>query len=46
VRMTEAELQAMIAGYYAARGWTEEGLIPKAKLEALGLADIARKVGV
>lgn len=46
VRMTEAELQAMIAGYYAARGWTAEGLIPRSKLEALGLADIAREVGV
>jgi aldehyde:ferredoxin oxidoreductase len=46
VHMTEEELRAMIGGYYAARGWTAEGLIPKGKLEALGLADVAGDVGV
>jgi aldehyde:ferredoxin oxidoreductase len=36
-RLTRAELDLMIAGYYAARGWTAEGLVPPAKLAALGL---------
>ena len=40
--MTEDELRIMIDSYYAARGWTADGLIPSAKLEALGLGDIAR----
>ena len=36
----------MIDGYYAARGWTSDGMIPKSQLIALGLDDIAEKVGV
>jgi aldehyde:ferredoxin oxidoreductase len=36
----------MIDDYYVARGWTLEGLIPRAKLVALGLEDIAEQVGV
>lgn len=44
--VTEAELQAMIGGYYAARGWTADGLIPKRQLIALGLGDIAEDIGV
>ena len=31
------ELEGMIDGYYRARGWTPEGLIPGAKLTELGL---------
>ena len=37
VGLTREELDFMIASYYHARGWTEDGLIPKGKLEALGL---------
>ncbi len=44
--VTEAELRAMIAGYYAARGWTADGMIPKRQLIALGLEDVAADVGV
>jgi len=40
------ELRIMLQSYYAARGWTPEGLIPKAKLIELGLEDIAEDVGV
>jgi len=35
-----------IDDYYAARGWTPEGLIPKAKLIELGLDDVAEAIGV
>lgn len=41
-----AELRMMIDDYYAARGWTPEGLIPASKLVALGLEDIAAEIGV
>ncbi len=44
--MQEAELHAMIGGYYAARGWTTDGMVPKSQLIALGLGDIAADVGV
>jgi len=40
------ELRMMIDDYYQARGWTPDGLIPKDKLVALGLEDIAEDVGV
>jgi len=40
------DLRVMIDAYYEARGWTPEGLIPKEKLIALGLEDIAEEVGV
>jgi len=40
------ELRMMIDAYYKARGWTPEGLIPKAKLIELGLDDIAEDIGV
>ena len=39
-------LREMIDAYYQARGWTPEGLIPKQKLIALGLDDIAEDIGV
>jgi aldehyde:ferredoxin oxidoreductase len=35
--LTRAELGTMIASYYAARGWTSEGAVPKDKIEELGL---------
>ena len=40
------DLRSMIDAYYEARGWTSDGLIPKKKLVALGLEDIAEEVGV
>jgi aldehyde:ferredoxin oxidoreductase len=43
VRMQEEELRVMIEAYYTARGWTPDGLIPAAKLAALGLEDMVRK---
>ena len=39
-------LREMIKAYYKARGWTAKGLIPKKKLIALGLDDIAEDIGV
>jgi aldehyde:ferredoxin oxidoreductase len=39
-RLTQAELDEMIAGYYTARGWTRDGLVPPAKLRALGLDEL------
>jgi aldehyde:ferredoxin oxidoreductase len=36
-RLTREELDLMITGYYAARGWTADGLIPPAKLHELAL---------
>jgi len=40
------DLRVMIDAYYKARGWTLEGLIPKEKLIALGLEDLAPEIGV
>jgi aldehyde:ferredoxin oxidoreductase len=40
VGLTREELDYMIGGYYLARGWTEDGLIPAAKLAELGLAGV------
>ncbi len=37
VRLTRRELDDMIDGYYRARGWTADGLIPDGKLAELGL---------
>lgn len=37
VGLTQEELDYMIGGYYRARGWTQEGVIPAAKLAELGL---------
>jgi aldehyde:ferredoxin oxidoreductase len=36
--LTRDALDLMIAGYYAARGWTADGYVPAAKLHELGLA--------
>lgn len=38
--LTREELSTMIDGYYEARGWTPEGLIPTRKLAELGLGDL------
>jgi aldehyde:ferredoxin oxidoreductase len=34
-------LRAMVAAYYAARGWDEEGRVPAGLVEELGLQDLA-----
>ena len=39
-------LNVMLDAYYEARGWTKDGNIPKKKLAALGLDDIAEEIGV
>lgn len=46
VRMTEDELRTMISDYYAARGWTSDGLIPADRLIALDLEDVAEDIGI
>ncbi|HEX6512381.1 MAG TPA: aldehyde ferredoxin oxidoreductase C-terminal domain-containing protein, partial [Chloroflexota bacterium] len=38
--LTRTELEAMIASYYEARGWTADGHVPAAKLIELGLAEL------
>jgi aldehyde:ferredoxin oxidoreductase len=37
--LSQSDLDMMIAGYYRARGWTEDGLVPDSKIESLDLAD-------
>ena len=44
--VTDAELEYLKDIYYEAKGWTREGLIPKAKLIELGMDDIAAEIGV
>jgi aldehyde:ferredoxin oxidoreductase len=44
VGLTREELDYMIAGYYLARGWTEEGLIPESKLAELGLLEPLKRI--
>ena len=46
VGLTKDELDYMIAGYYEARGWTAEGLIPGEKLAELGLEGLAGEVSL
>ncbi len=41
VGLTREELDFMIAGYYRARGWTEDGMITETKLAELGLQGIS-----
>jgi aldehyde:ferredoxin oxidoreductase len=43
VGLTKADLDMMIQGYYHARGWTVEGLIPEQKLRELEVLDIVRR---
>jgi aldehyde:ferredoxin oxidoreductase len=38
--LTRESLDAMIAAYYKARGWTEEGQVPAEVVAALGLTDL------
>jgi len=44
--VTDEELEYLKDLYYAAKGWTLEGLIPKAKLIELGMDDVAEQIGV
>jgi aldehyde:ferredoxin oxidoreductase len=39
IGLSQSDLEMMIAGYYRARGWTDDGLVPESKIEALDLAD-------
>ncbi|HBO34330.1 MAG TPA: aldehyde:ferredoxin oxidoreductase, partial [Anaerolineaceae bacterium] len=43
---TDEELEYMKQLYYKAKGWTEEGLIPKEHLIKLGMPDVAEEIGV
>ncbi len=40
VGLTQEELDYMIAGYYRARGWNDDGSVPDTKLAELGLLDL------
>ena len=42
IGLTREELDYMIGGYYRARGWTEDGLIPESKITELGLFKLLR----
>ena len=46
VGLTRQELDYMIDGYYQARSWTVEGLIPAEKLAELGLQELAGDVAL
>lgn len=41
-RLTREGLGAMVAAYYAVRGWDEAGRVPPARARALGLSDLPR----
>ena len=40
VGLTQEELDYMIAGYYQARGWNDDGSVPDTKLAELGLLEL------
>jgi len=44
--VTPEELKYLKDIYYEAKGWTKDGLIPKDKLIALGMDDVAEEIGV
>jgi aldehyde:ferredoxin oxidoreductase len=44
--VTVEELEYLKDIYYEAKGWTKDGLIPKGKLIALGMDDVAEAIGV
>jgi len=44
--VSEEELEYMKDLYYEAKGWTKDGLIPKERLIALGMDDVADEIGV
>ena len=43
IGLSKEDLDLMIQGYYRARGWTEEGLIPERKLRELELLNVVRE---
>lgn len=46
VGLTRSDVDMMIDGYYRARGWTADGLIPEEKIDALGLRDMVQSHNV
>ncbi|MEM2912483.1 MAG: aldehyde ferredoxin oxidoreductase family protein [Candidatus Bathyarchaeia archaeon] len=40
------ELDVLLKDYYKVRGWNERGIPAKEKLEELGLADVAKELGI
>lgn len=44
--VTRENFEKMLDEYYRLRGWTKEGIPTRKKLEELGLAEIADKIGV
>ncbi|NLN70938.1 MAG: aldehyde ferredoxin oxidoreductase family protein [Chloroflexi bacterium] len=44
--VTDEELEYMKQLYYQAKGWTEDGMLPKQLLIDLGMEDVAEEVGV
>jgi len=44
--LTKEEFDFMLDDYYAARGWTRDGMPTKKKLMELELNDVAKEVGV
>ena len=43
--LSPQDLDRMIRTYYQARGWTDEGAVPQANLEALDLTDVPLPAG-
>ena len=43
IGLDKKDLNMMIAAYYRARGWTEDGLIPEEKLRELELVEVIRE---
>ena len=46
VVVSEEELAYLKKLYYEAKGWREDGMIPKEKLIRLGMPDVAEQIGV
>ena len=44
--VTDEELAYGKQLYYKAKGWTEDGMIPKELLIKLGMPDVAEEIGV
>jgi aldehyde:ferredoxin oxidoreductase len=44
VGLEREDLHMMVQGYYRARGWSEDGMIPEEKLRELGLAELSETV--
>ena len=42
IGLTRSDLDMMIGGYFRARGWTDEGLVPERKVEELEILDVAQ----